>query len=152
MPDQSITDDYLHELVSHKKLVGHYLNQALYKLIRRAIEHDMSKFGPEEFWPYAYQLPRFREVEYGTPDYQECIKAIRPAIDHHFQQNRHHPEHFPEGIGGMNLLDVLEMVCDWMAASQRGGGGPLRLDLQQKRFGIDDQLQGLIERTVIELT
>ena len=38
--------------------------------------------------------------------------------------NRHHPEHFGEdGIRGMNLPDVVEMLCDWKAASERTKDG-----------------------------
>jgi hypothetical protein len=34
--------------------------------------------------------------------------------------NSHHPEHYGNrGISGMDLFDVVEMMCDWMAAARR---------------------------------
>lgn len=146
------TQEYLQSLVAHKQLVGHYMSLALAELITRAIEHDDSKFGPEELVPYAENLPRFKTATYGTEEYRAALKAIQPAIDHHFQANRHHPEHFARGIRDMNLLDLLEMVCDWIAASQRVPGDTLQLEMQQQRFGYSDELATIITNTVQALT
>lgn len=142
------TYNYMQNLLDHKRLVGLYLQRVTTALFRRAVVHDYSKFAPDEFGPYAAALPRFEKSEYGSDEYKACCESIKPAIEHHFRENRHHPEHFPNGVNDMNLLDVVEMVCDWMAASQRVPGNTLRLDLQKERFGIDDQLFGLISRTV----
>lgn len=150
--ERTETTNYLSNLLGHKQLVGLYLQRVTTALFQRAVEHDYSKFSPEEFWPYAEALPRFEQTEYGSEEYKACCESIKPAIEHHFEANRHHPEHFANGINDMNLLDVIEMVCDWIAASQRIPGGKLRLDLQRERFGIDDQLFGLISRTVECLT
>ena len=142
---------YMRNLAEHKQLVGKYMQKVIAELTTRAIAHDESKWGEEEFPPYAKQLPLFEQADYGSPEYIACLRAIKPAIDHHFSVERHHPEHFgSEGINGMNLIDLVEMVCDWMAAAQRGGGSlaNLRLDLQQDRFAIGSQLQGAIEHTV----
>ncbi len=142
---------YLRNLLDHKQLVGHYLQRVTSALFQRAVEHDYSKFSPEEFGPYEKAVPRFEQTEYGSPEYQKVCRSIKPAIQHHFEQNRHHPEHFAVGVNGMDLLDVIEMVCDWIAASQRIPGDTLRLDINKERFSIDDQLFGIIERTVAHL-
>lgn len=139
---------YLWVVLEHKKLVARHLQRVATALFQRAVEHDYSKFTPEEFAPYEHALPRFEAAEYGSEEYKAVCKSIEPAIAHHFQENSHHPEHFPDGINGMNLLDVIEMVCDWMAAAKRVPDGVLRLDLQRERFGIDNQLFGMIARTV----
>lgn len=56
-------------------------------------------------------------------------------------------------INDMNLIDVIEMVCDWCAASARSQTGIHKgLLMNKERFGIDDQAFGMIERTVNELT
>jgi hypothetical protein len=153
--DTADVDAYHTELVRHKRLVGLYMERAIGQLITRAVHHDFSKFEPEEFGPYAEALPRFKQVMYGSPEYQECIESIQPAIDHHFISNRHHPEHFPNGVNGMTLVDLLEMVCDWIAASRRGESqgvsGTLRMDLQKQRFGIGDQLYAILVHTALTL-
>ena len=146
------TYKYLDNLLEHKMLVGRYLQRVVSALVERAVVHDFSKFGPEELEPYAAMLPRFAKADYGSEEYKACCKAIKPALDHHLKVNRHHPEYHPHGINDMDLLDVTEMVCDWIAACQRAGGDTLRLDLQRERFGIDAQLYGMICRTAHALT
>ena len=88
----------------------------------------------------------------GHPNDRPALRLIKPALDHHLKVNRHHPEYHPHGINDMDLLDVTEMVCDWIAACQRAGGDTLRLDLQRERFSIDAQLYGIICRTAHALT
>ena len=64
-------------------------------------EHDDSKFGEEEFEPYAAHF-------YGAKDNDfEYDKAW----EHHWLTNEHHPEHW---LGeDMPLIYILEMLCDW---------------------------------------
>lgn len=143
--------EMLETILRHKALVGTYMRAVIAELTQRAVEHDYSKFGSEEFSAYAATLPKFKEAEYGTPEYQACLDAIQPAIQHHYKANRHHPEFYQYGIYGMTLIDLIEMVCDWIAAA-KSTGGELRLDVQQDRFGIDEFLFAIIARTVEELT
>ena len=64
------------------------------------------------------------------------LEALKPALDIHYANNRHHPEHFPKGIRGMDLLDLLEMICDWKASSERHADGNIfnSIEVNQKRF------------------
>lgn len=135
-------------VVAHKALVGRYLRRAIDELVDRAIVHDSSKFSDGEFYPYAANLSRFKAAAYGSSAYRDACQAIAPAIQQHFHENRHHPEHFAAGVTEMTLVDVLEMVCDWIAASQRVPGGQLHLEIQKERFGLDEQLYHIIENTV----
>lgn len=41
-----------------------------------------------------------------------CACRHEAILDHHYQNNDHHPEHFELGINGMNLLQLLEMLAD----------------------------------------
>ena len=144
--------EYRQNIFDHKTLVGKYIQMVIAELAKRAVEHDFSKFGHEEFDAYASALPRFQESEYGSEEYMACIESIKPAIEHHITHNRHHPEYWGElGVNGMSLIDLIEMVCDWIAASQRVPGGQLRLDIQRERFDIGPSLFGVIERTVEDL-
>ncbi len=56
-------------------------------------------------------------------------------------------------INGMSLLDLIEMCCDWKAASERTQQGSIAQSLahNQKRFGVSDQLANILGHTVEEL-
>jgi hypothetical protein len=53
----------------------------------------------------------------------------------------------------MSLLDLLEMLCDWKAASERHADGDIArsLRINRERFGIDGQLAAILENTAVEL-
>jgi hypothetical protein len=52
-----------------------------------------------------------------------------------------------------SLLDLVECVCDWKAASERTKQGSIAASLvhNKERFGIDDQLYAILVNTVREL-
>jgi len=81
------------------------------------------------------------------------MAALGPALEHHFSANRHHPEFHKDGVAGMNLLDVVEMLCDWKAASFRSSGGEFRKSVVTSlgRFRIERQLRSVILNTVESL-
>jgi hypothetical protein len=70
-------------------------------------EHDDSKYGEEEFEPYAQKF--YKQDEYGKP--LEFIPGYDEAWKHHWTNNEHHPEHW---LGeDMPYIYILEMLCDW---------------------------------------
>jgi hypothetical protein len=75
------------------------------------------------------------------------------VIEHHYAANDHHPEHYPNGIAGMSLLSLIEMLADWKAAGERTREGSMRqsLEVNRRRFGPDDMLYGILENTAREL-
>lgn len=134
----------------HIETVRNYLNAVIAEFMSRAEKHDQSKLCPPEVEIIEKFTPKLRDSTYGSPEYLEFLIEMKPAIQHHYAMNRHHPEHFPNGIHGMNLLDLLEMLCDWKASAMRHRDGDLRasLDLNQSRFGFSDELKGLLLNTV----
>lgn len=56
-------------------------------------------------------------------------------------------------IGRMSLIALLEMLCDWKAASERHDTGDIlrSLDINKERFGISDQLDSILRNTVAEM-
>lgn len=121
----------------------------------RAHAHDASKLEEPEKSAYD-RLMEFKsshEMIYGSPDYAEGLKILGPALDHHYAANSHHPQHYENGIGGMSLLDLIEMLCDWKAAGERYKDGNITQSLahNRERFGISDQLFAILENTVKEL-
>lgn len=49
----------------------------------------------------------------------------------------------------MNLVDLVEMFCDWKAASERHNDGNIRKSIEHNagRFKIGRQLQEILEAT-----
>lgn len=119
-------------------------------LFLRAAVHDTSKFDPEEFEAYEEAFPELQQYAYGTDEFKAALAKIRPAIEHHYKVNDHHPEHFEKGINDMHVVQLIEMSCDWMAASERSQiNFAAGLEMNRKRFGIGDQLFRIIKNTVI---
>ncbi len=129
------------------------LGQAISNLIERAAHHDGSKLIEPERSGYAALQARLADIRYGTPEYREALAECRPTIEHHYQHNDHHPEHWPNGIRDMSLLSLLEMLADWKAAGERTREGSMRqsLDVNRRRFGPDDMLFAVLENTAREL-
>lgn len=119
-------------------------------LLRRAHDHDRSKLVDPELATFDEFTPKLKDLVYGSDEYKACLKAMGPALAHHYAENSHHPEHYEKGIRGMTLPDVVEMLCDWKAASLRTKNGDLRssLDLNQKRFDYSDDLQAIFRNTL----
>lgn len=120
----------------------------------RGEAHDLSKLGPEEKPVFDEFIPRLAGSTYGSEEYKGFLAAMRPALDHHYAKNSHHPEHFEDGVTGMSLFDLFEMLADWKAAGERhdGGGDIMRsLEVNAKRFSIAPQLRAILENTVREM-
>lgn len=139
--------------LEHKKEVGKYLNQVSSELFSRAVTHDNSKFSDEESILFEEITPLLKNLTYGSDEYKSNLFRIKPAINHHYQVNSHHPEHYPNGINGMDLMDLVEMICDWLAAVKRHPDGDIyrSLEINKERFNIDDQLYGILLNTVKNL-
>jgi len=137
----------------HRENVRKLLYRIVGEVIDRLIRHDDSKLQSPEKKMYDEFTPKLRGMTYGSDEYKECLKAMGPALKHHYENNSHHPEHFENGVYGMSLLDVIEMLADWKAASQRHADGDFHKSLQinKKRFDISDQLFEIILNTVKEL-
>ena len=141
--------DFVKDLVDHKQRVASHMQSLANDLFRRATIHDNSKFSPEEFEAYEEAFPNLAKYAYGTPELRAELHKIKPAIEHHFKVNDHHPEYHEQGVNEMNLVQLLEMLCDWMAASERSQTNFLQgLEMNKERFHIDDQLFEVIKNTV----
>lgn len=145
------------ELMTHDSETLKHVNEVranIWTLIKeldhRAAVHDASKFEEPERSVFASNTPKLAKTEYGTPAYEELLKEVEPAILHHYSKNTHHPEHWPNGVEGMDLLDVVEMLADWAAAVKRNKNGNVHKSIQvnRERFGLSDQLVSILENTV----
>lgn len=138
------------KIYHHKYLVLKELTKICQELMKRMETHDDSKFDDEEFPLYVQASEELENVEYGTDKYIEITDKYKNISSSHLKKNRHHPEYHTEGINGMNLVDVIEMLCDWKAANAREKDVNIlqSIDINAKRFGIDDQLKKILINTV----
>jgi hypothetical protein len=122
-------------------------------LMIRAANHDNSKLIEPELSGYEQLSTKLADVVYGSEEYKAALAEAKPVIAHHYAVNDHHPEHYDNGIAGMSLLSIVEMLADWKGASERTKQGSIAASLahNKERFGIDDQLAAVIENTVKEL-
>lgn len=133
------------DTLAHKGLVVWYVLKACRVLLWRAVIHDLSKFSAIEVQGFERTRPLFETATYGSPEYQKALETLGPSLQHHYDSNTHHPEHFGGAIARMSAFDQLEMVCDWIAASRRKRSDIYTsLDINAKRFGLtDEQLESL---------
>lgn len=133
------------------------IHECTNNLIVRAERHDKSKLmEPEKSAldrigpPGKVAYSRGGEM---TPEYQAFLDTLEPMLDHHYAHNSHHPQHYPNGMDGFSLLDLLEWLCDIKAAGERYEGGNIAESMKTNRgrFKISDQVFAILENTVREL-
>jgi hypothetical protein len=138
------------ETLKHVNEVRDNIWTLIKELDKRAQVHDASKFEEPERTVFAESTPKLAKTEYGTPEYDKLLEEVKPAIEHHYAKNTHHPEHWPHGIEDMDLLDLVEALCDWIAATKRNKNGNIHKSIEhnEKRFNITPQLSKIITNTV----
>lgn len=138
-----------YDTMRHIERVRNLLNFAVRDLIRRGEEHDQSKLKSPELEAFVEFTPKLAASTYGSPEYESFRAAMKPALDHHYARNSHHPEHYPNGIEDMDLLDLIEMFCDWKAAGERHNDGNILKSIEKNtdRFGMASQLTKIFRNT-----
>lgn len=137
------------ETIKHIEMVRKYIRFFVDKLVTRGVEHDRLKLESPEVEIFAEYTPKLAASTYGSEEYNGFLKEMNVALQHHYANYRHHPEHFDRGINDMNLVDIVEMLCDWKAASLRQNDGNLlkSIELNAQRFKYDDQLKQILINT-----
>jgi hypothetical protein len=148
-------EDQRPQTLEHIETVKKQIDKIIIELQNRAVNHDQSKLKSPEKEIFDEYTPKLRDTTYGSDEYKNYLKEMKPALDHHYKHNRHHPEHFfhyecngcfkvfksmPDhcdvchysqftkrtDISQMNLIDLIEMICDWKAATLRHADGDIR--------------------------
>ncbi|TVR12289.1 MAG: hypothetical protein EA385_00025, partial [Salinarimonadaceae bacterium] len=96
-------------------------------------------------------IEREGQAAYGTPEYKRRTALLGPMIAHHHAHNAHHPEHYSDGVAGMDLHDLVEMFFDWKAASERGEEQAMSLTAACERYGVSTQLASILHNTAYRL-
>lgn len=137
------------ETQKHIENVRKYIRVMTDKLTVRGVEHDRLKLESPEVDVFAEYTPKLASATYGSEEYLTFLKEMDVALQHHYANYRHHPEHFAKGINDMNLIDIAEMLCDWKAAAMRQNDGNLlkSIETNAQRFGYDDQIKQIFINT-----
>lgn len=138
---------------AHIEEVRGNIDALIWNLKNRAAVHDASKLLPPEKEAFDRATPGLKSLTYGSPQYKAATDELGAALDHHYSANSHHPQFYENGVQGMSLVDVLEMVADWAAAVKRHDDGDLQksIEINQKRFGMSDELTSILRNTAHEM-
>jgi hypothetical protein len=133
----------------HISQVRERLLAVAYALIERAHMHDASKLEAPERAVFDEYTPRLRDSTYGSDEYKTFLLGMGEGLKHHYKVNDHHPEHFSGGVQDMNLVQVIEMLADWKAATLRHADGSLQRSIIQNadRFGYGKEFMALLLNT-----
>ncbi len=142
------------ELVTRKHMqrVAALLMGAAKELLNRAEAHDLSKLLPIEIEPLQRMqdiIDKEGQAPYGSDEYRRRTAMLGDMTKHHYAKNSHHPEHYENGIDGMDLFDVIEMLLDWKAASERGQESVINISASVKRFNVTPQLESILRNTAM---
>ena len=119
-------------------------------LKERGKNHDKSKLEDFEKPYFDENTENLAKEVYGSEEYKRSLEKLKPALEHHYKVNSHHPEHYENGIDGMNLYDIIEMWADWNAAVKRNKDGDIRksLEINSRRFNLSNQLINIFNNTI----
>jgi Family of unknown function (DUF5662) len=138
-----------YDTMRHIERVRNLIGEFVVQLLNRAELHDQSKLEEPELSLFVEMTPKLAACTYDSPEYKGFLAQLKPALDHHYARNRHHPEHHKNGINDMTLVDLVEMLCDWKAASERHNDGNINTSIEKntERFNLSPQLVRILENT-----
>jgi len=138
------------DTINHKQEVENVLCYICDVLSKRAVDHDNSKLESPEKEIFDLYTPKLKNTTYGSDEYKNYLKEMQVALKHHYSNNSHHPEHHKNGIKDMDLVDLIEMIADWYAATKRHDDGNIikSLEINQSRFNYSDELKQIFTNTI----
>ena len=135
----------------HIHTVQALMGEVITDLAGRAHDHDQSKLAAPEVEVFDRVTPKLHGLTYGSDEYKSSLAEMGEGLAHHYAVNSHHPEHYANGVNGMDLFDLIEMAADWKAASERGEETAINLSHSLKRFEISEQLADVLRNTFARL-
>lgn len=143
-------EDCKKDTLLHINQVREFMMKSSTKLLNRAVEHDKSKLEYPELEIFTRYTPKLKSLTYGSQEYKKSLEGLGEALKHHYANNSHHAEHYENGIDGMDLFDLVEMICDWKSAVMRHDDGDIykSLEINKERYNIDDQLYNILKNTL----
>jgi hypothetical protein len=135
---------------AHINRVDTLLGRFSKDLDERGRLHDQSKFNPIEMGPLQTMqdlIDKEGQAPFGSEEYRRRTALLGPMLEHHYKHNSHHPEHYANGIEGMDLLDLVEMFFDWKAASERGEDSAMGISYCVQKYNIPPMLESILRNT-----
>jgi hypothetical protein len=140
-----------HLVAAHIREVQSEMANVTSAFVKRMARHDQSKYSTQES-ALIQQKAILDSLPYNTPEYHESLTQIKSAVQAHYEVNSHHPEHYPNGVTGMSLLDMLEMISDWRVAAEMNGSELMEsFDKCVGRFHISPDIRQVLLNTYVEL-
>lgn len=142
--------DSFKDTIKHIQRVQQLGLKYVTKLTGNILNHDKSKLESPEKDVFDEFTPKLKECTYGSDEYKSYLKSMGVALDHHYQENSHHPEHHGK-IQDMPLWDITEMLIDWIGASERHDNGNIgrSIEYNSKRFEYSHELKWILINTVM---
>lgn len=139
-----------YETLKHIENVKKCLDIIIVELLKRGEEHDKSKLDSPELELFTKVTHQLNGCSYNSDEYKQFLKELKPALDHHYSRNKHHPEHFKNGIDDMDIIDLIEMLADWKSSTLRHQDGNLRksIEINRERFQMSQQLINILENSI----
>ena len=138
------------ETLEHIKNVVRFLSLIQIEISKRIIKHDDTKLIFPELEIFTEYTPKLKASTYGSEEYKIFLKEMKVALNHHYKSHRHHPEHFENGINDMNLIDLIEMLVDWKAATMRHNDSDIfkSIEINKERFNYNEQIAQIFRNTI----
>jgi hypothetical protein len=152
-----VSYDSTEDTQAHIGAVQELLEEVIGDLRYRSAMHDGSKLQEPEKAMFDRVTPLLRDSTYGSDEYKEFLRGMGEGLRHHYEVNDHHPEHWTadgrQGIAGMSLMAIMEMLTDWKAATLRHADGDLRRSIEQnqERFFYTDEVKMILLHTAEDL-
>jgi hypothetical protein len=142
--------DSSQDTLEHKNCVLVLIQSITKEILKRGSTHDDTKLEFPEKEYFDEYTPKLANSTYLSDEYKRFLAELKPALDHHYAKNSHHPEHYQDGMNGMDLIDLIEMLADWYAAAKRHNDGDIMksIELNKIRFGYGDMLMNIFKNTV----
>lgn len=136
------------DTLRHIGLVQAKMQSVIADLQQRRDVHDLSKLVDPELSEINRVRPMLKTLPFGSPEYKELKFNSFGHV--HYAANDHHLEHFENGIEGMSLPQIVEMFCDWAAATMTHRPEDniyASIDIICAQHGICDQIRQIFINT-----
>lgn len=146
-----MTYDSTPDVDAHISEVRRQIKLVIEQLVERGDKHDCSKHYDDEKQLLDESMPNLKGLHYGSTPYLKAKEGLKEFLSFHHARNSHHPEYYENGISGMDLFDVIEMLCDWIASNSRDKLITIEssMEVNIERFRIDPQLAQILHNTIL---
>jgi len=145
----NININSLKAFTTHVLVVQQYMLEIIELLQLNSIYHDSSKYLNSDEWPLLQHKYLLDNLEYGSSEFNTLVEELKPSVDEHHYNNRHHIE-FHDHYSEMTMFDWLEWLADLKSFETKNSFEGM-LQTQFEKYSIDKTTQQLLINTATEL-